>query len=79
MEYTASLHSSKGLCVMTILRYAFSALFLFMPLCVTPFCAMAVCVMAFCVIPLCVMPLFRDGHLQNRLVAIQLWIDAFMI
>ena len=22
---------------------------------------------------------FRDGHLQNRLVAIQLWIDAFMI
>ena len=22
---------------------------------------------------------FRDGHLQNRLVAIRLWIDAFMI
>ena len=22
---------------------------------------------------------FRDGHLQNRLVAIQLWIAAFMI
>ena len=22
---------------------------------------------------------FRDGHLQNRLVSIQLWIDAFMI
>ena len=22
---------------------------------------------------------FRDGHLQNRLFAIQLWIDAFMI
>ena len=22
---------------------------------------------------------FCDGHLQNRLVAIQLWIDAFMI
>ena len=22
---------------------------------------------------------FRDGHLQNRLVAIQLWIDAFKV
>ena len=22
---------------------------------------------------------FRDGHLQNRLVAVHLWIDAFMI
>ena len=22
---------------------------------------------------------FPDGHLQNRLVAIQFWIDAFMI
>ena len=22
---------------------------------------------------------FRDGHLQNRLVAFQVWIDAFMI
>ena len=42
-EYTASLHSSKGLCVMAILRYAF--------------CVMNVCVMLCCVMPFCVMPL----------------------
>ena len=46
--------------------------------------------MPFCVMLLCVMPLhyaflrygclryasFRDGHLQNPLVAIHLWIDS---
>ena len=54
-----------------------------------PTFVMAVCVMAICVMPLlrygCLLygflryASFRDGHLQNRLVSIQLWIDAFMI
>ena len=54
----------------------------------------AFCVMPTCVMPVCVYGYlrdtylryaflryasFRDGHLQNRLVAIQPWIDAFMI
>ena len=52
------------------------------PLCVMPFCVMTVCVMTFCFMTFCFSLRYaslRDGHLQNRLVAIQLWIDAFMI
>ena len=104
-EHTASLNSSKGLCVMAILHYSL--------------CVMNICVMPFCVMPFlryaslrcsssrygylrygylhyaslrygCLRygflryaslryASFRDGHLQNRLVAIQLWIEAFMI
>ena len=59
-----------------------------MPLCIMPLDVMPLDVMAISVIPLCVMAFcvmtlryasFRDGHLQNRLVSIQLWIDAFLI
>ena len=65
------------------LRYAsLRYVFLTMPTCVMVVCAMAICVMPVCVMPFCVMPLCvipqRDGHLQNWLVAIQLWIDTFM-
>ena len=81
------------LCVMALLygslRYPFCIMAIcFMRLCVMPFCVMPIrvmpiCVMPICVMPVCVMPLryssFPNGHLQNRLVAIQLWIDAFMI
>ena len=77
------------------LRYPFSAVAIcVMRLCVMPFWVMPTFVMAVCVMAICVMPLlrygcllygllryssFRDGHLQNRFVSIQLWIDAFMI
>ena len=38
-----------------------------------------ICVMSICVMVVCVMLFFRDGHLQNRIVAIQLWVEAFKI
>ena len=80
MEYIASLHSSKGLCIMAILRYALlrGAFLRYSSLrCVSLRYALLrndylhhsslryVC--------------FRDGYLQNRLGAIQIWIEAFRI
>ena len=79
-EYTASLHSSKGLCVMIILRYAF---LLFSSLRYTSlryaFLRYGCLRYGFLRYASLRYASFRDGHLQNRLVAIQLWIDAFMI
>ena len=87
MEYAASLHSSKGLCVMPLrcgyfalcrlryaflryafLRYEFQRYPFLLYVCVIPLYVMAICVMPFCVMLLSA----RDGHSQNRLVAIQL-------
>ena len=76
-EYTASLYSSKGLCVMAVLRYAFFVILC----CVMPFCVMRYAFLRYGFLRYASLRnfSFRDDHLQNRLVAIQLWIDAFMI
>ena len=47
------------------------------------FCIVALCIIPLYVMAICVMSLpygyFRDGSLQNWLVAIQIWIEAFRI
>ena len=80
---------AMAICVMRLCFMPFCVMPTFvMPICVMPICVMTICVIPICVMAICVMPFcvmsqryasFRDGHLQNRLVAIQLWIDAFLI
>ena len=50
-----------------------------MPVCVLPLCVMPVCMMPFRVLPSGIFAFLLNGHLQNRLVAMLLWIDAFLI